>query len=444
MCKKDESEGYFMKNKPKALIYTLGCRVNTCESLSLADRLKECGFEIASPKSTATPDAVIVNTCAVTAEGSRKCAQAVRRYRQKYPDALIVAAGCLCQSGRQIPEADIVFGNADKDAIAPLVKKHVFERPTAQINAVTDILSEKRCSDAIHKTPYMTKCHIKIEDGCDSRCSYCIIPSLRGRVRSKAPDELIREIRERVSEGMCEIVLTGIETGSYGKDLGGVCLCDILEEADKTEGIYLIRLGSLDPYCFTDEFIERLSKLKHLEKHIHLSVQSGADNVLSGMKRKYNRKMLTERINKLYERIPGLYLTADIITGFPGETEEDFEQTLLLAKEVQFFHIHIFPYSEREGTVAATMENSVPPEIRKRRAAELEKVNSECKKILLEKAIGSECEIHFETKKGDCNRGYNSAFVPVAVKCAENLKGMIRKVRITEVLDGEMLAGELI
>lgn len=434
-----------MQKKPKALIYTLGCRVNTCESLSLADRLAERGFEILGTRSTAIPDAVIVNTCAVTAEGSRKCAQAIRRFRQKFGDALIVAAGCLCQSGREIPEAHIVFGNSDKDKIAELVEKYVFSRPEKQIYAVGDILSETRCSDAVHKTAYMTKCNIKIQDGCDSKCSYCIIPSLRGRVRSKDPKKLMSEIKQRVSEGMREIVLTGIETGSYGKDLGDVCLCDILEEADKIEGIYLIRLGSLDPYCFNEEFIERLSKIKHLEKHIHLSVQSGADKVLAGMKRKYNRKMLIERINELYEKIPGLHLTADIITGFPGETEENFEQTLLLAKNVQFFHIHIFPYSEREGTPAAAMSGSVPTEIRKRRAAELEKVNAECKNALLQKAVGSECTVHFETKKGEYNRGYNSAFVPVSVKCAENLKGNICKVRITGVSEEEKrLIGELI
>ncbi len=434
-----------MTKKPTVMIYTLGCRVNTCESLSLADRLSELGYEILGARSEKAPDAVIVNTCAVTAEGSRKCAQAIRRFKQKYPNALIVAAGCLCQSGRALPEADIVFGNADKDAIAPLVKKHTFSRPDGQIYAVGDIASETRCSDAVHKTAYMTKCNIKIEDGCDSRCSYCIIPSLRGKVRSKDPEALIKEIEDRVSEGMREIVLTGIETGSYGKERGDVCLCDILERADKTEGIYLIRLGSLDPYCFTDEFIDRLSRIEHLEKHIHLSVQSGADSVLAGMKRKYNRKMLLERINKLYARIPGLHLTADIITGFPGETEEDFEQTLLLAKEVQFFHIHIFPYSEREGTPAATMAGSVPPEIRKRRAAELERVNAECKTKLLQKAVGSECDVHFETKKGEYNRGYNSAFVPVAVKCTENLKGQIRKVRITGIdLEEMRLTGELI
>ncbi len=434
-----------MEKKAKALIYTLGCRVNTCESHSLADRLTERGFEILPVRSANVPDAVIINTCAVTAEASRKCAQAVRRYRQKHPDALIACAGCLCQSGRQIPEADIVFGNSDKDEIANLVDKHVFARPETQIYAVGDITKEVRCSDAMHKTAYTTKCNIKIEDGCDSKCSYCIIPHLRGRVRSKAPDVLIREIKDRVCEGMREIVLTGIETGSYGKDLGGVCLCDILEEADKIEGIYLIRLGSLDPYCFDEEFIERLSRIKHLEKHIHLSVQSGADNVLAGMKRKYNRKMLTERINALYERIPGLHLTADFITGFPGESKEDFEQTLLLAKEVQFYHMHIFPYSEREGTLAATMENSVPLEVRKRRAAELEKVNTECKKNILQKHIGSECEVHFETKKSEYNRGYNSAFVPVAVKCGGNLKGKIRMVRITAVdFDENRLIGELI
>lgn len=434
-----------MQKKPKALIYTLGCRVNTCESLSLADRLKERGFEILGSRSTEVPDAVIINTCAVTAEGARKCAQAIRRFRQKYKDALIAAAGCLCQSGKEIPEADIVFGNADKDEIALLAEKHVFSRPKKQIYAVGDIAEETRCSDAVHQTAYMTKCNIKIEDGCDSKCSYCIIPSLRGKVRSKDPEKLIGEIKQRVSEGMREIVLTGIETGSYGKDLENVCLCDILEEADKIEGLYLIRLGSLDPYCFNDEFIERLSKIKHLEKHIHLSVQSGSSKVLAGMKRKYNAETLKKRIDTLYEKMPGLHLTADFITGFPGETEEDFKQTVSLAKNVQFFHMHIFPYSEREGTPAATMAKSVPVETRKRRAAELEAVNTECKNILLQKLIGSECTVHFETKKGEYNRGYNSAFVPVSVKCAENLKGRICKVRITGVTEEEKrLIGELI
>lgn len=433
-----------MKRKPKAIIYTLGCRVNTCESLSVADRLCELGYEIISEKSSDIPDAVVINTCAVTAESARKCKQIIRRFRQKYPDVLIAAIGCLCQSKEKLPQADIVMGNCDKNEVADIIAENQGKRLQEQIYLVDDISKQTKCSSAVHSTAYMTKCNIKIEDGCDSKCAYCIIPSLRGRVRSKDPEELMREIEDRVSEGRSEIVLTGIETGSYGKDLKNISLCDILERADKIKGLYLIRLGSLDPFCFNDEFIDRISKLEHLEKHIHLSVQSGADNVLAKMRRKYNRKTLQERIRKLYKAIPDLNITADIIVGFPGETRQDFEETAEFAKEANFFHMHIFPYSEREGTEAAKMPDSVPIEERRARAAELEKINGLCKNKILQNSKGKVYTVHFETKKDDYNRGYTEGFVPVKVKNKENLKGRIMKIRCIDTDEsGTGLIGEI-
>ncbi len=416
-----------------AYIYTLGCRVNTCESLSLADMLKARGYTILPKNSNKTPDAVVVNTCAVTSESARKSRQAVRRFRQRFPDAIIAAAGCAVQTDGEIPEADIICGTAEKQKLADIIASLGKARPENQIKSITDIDSYRICDSAVYSTPYKSRCHIKIEDGCDSRCAYCIIPSLRGRVRSKAPDELLCEINERISEGAKEIVLTGIETGAYGKDLKNTSLIDILEAADKISGLYLMRLGSMDPACFTDEFIARVAKLEHFEKHIHLSVQSGCSKTLAAMKRKYNAEYLENRIEKLYSSIDGLMLTADMITGFPGETDEDFRTTAEFAKKAKFLHMHIFPYSEREGTVAATMSGSVPVSVRKERAAELERINAECKHFRLQSAVGKLETVHFETKKGELNTGYTKSYMPVRVRLSDDLKGRVCKVRIDGV-----------
>lgn len=420
-----------------ALVYTLGCRVNTCESLSFADRLSENGFKILAKNSNKTPDVVFVNTCAVTAESARKSKQIVRRYRQKFPESTIVAAGCAVQAGENF-DADIVFGNGDKDEIAKLC---LSGKPSEKIVSVPDAELFEKCSDASYITPYKSRCHIKIEDGCDSKCAYCIIPSLRGHVRSKDPEKLISEIKSRVSDGAKEIVLTGIETGSYGKDLENISLAHILEEADKLDGLYLIRLGSMDPFSIDDEFIERISKLKHFENHFHLSVQSGCSKTLAAMKRKYNAERLWETIEKLYEKFPDIALTADIITGFPGETDEDFEKTLEFAKKAKFLHMHIFPYSERSGTVACEMDGKVPVETRHRRAEILGKVNIENKQKRLESAVGKVETVHFETKKGGLNTGYTRSYMPVTVECDEDLKGQVRKVKIEKVENLTLIGG---
>lgn len=431
-----------MKDALYAMTYTLGCRVNACESLSFADRLAERGFTVLSQDSVKIPDVVFINTCAVTAESARKSRQIVRRFRQKYPAALIIAAGCLCQSGDRDIDADIVFGSGDKDSIASLAVEYCKKRPTEQIYLVGDIANETKCSGAVYTTHYKDRAHIKIEDGCSNRCAYCIIPRLRGKVRSKAPDELLCEIAEKVKGGSFEILLTGIETGAYGKDLDGIGLIDVLERADRIPGLYLIRLGSLDPYIFNDDFIERFSKLEHIERHIHLSVQSGCSKILAGMKRRYNAETLLERVEKIYKAMPDVCLTADIITGFPGETDEDFAKTLEFAKKAEFLHIHIFPYSEREGTVAATMEGSVPVQIRRRRAAQLAKLCAESKAKKLASAVGTVQTVHFESRKSGMNVGYTRSYMPVRVEDTDDLHGKIIPVSVVST-DGKVLYGKV-
>lgn len=431
-----------MKKSPTAYIYTLGCRVNTCESLSLADRLSENGYRILKSVDKETPDLIVVNTCAVTAESERKSAKAVRSFHSKFPDAVIMAAGCAVQlsDGKGFEAARVLIGNSDKDVLAHYAK----DMPKEKLSNIVSPDEFTRCSNSFSHTRYKTKCTVKIEDGCDSHCSYCIIPSLRGRVRSKDPDVLLEEIREKVESGAREIVLTGIETGSYGKELSGVSLSDILEKADDIDGLYLIRLGSMDPFCFNDGFISRIASLRHFEKHLHISVQSGSSKILALMRRKYNAEMLLERIKKLYRAIPGLMLSADVIVGFPGETEADFEDTCRFAKEAEFYHMHIFPYSEREGTEAATMAGSVPPAERRRRASELERINLECKRKRLNEAVGGFDTVHFETQKDGVNKGYTSSFIPVRVECDEDLRDKIFRVKIKSAdLDGLCLTAEL-
>ena len=289
-----------------------------------------------------------------------------------------------------------------------------------------------------------TRAYIKIQDGCENHCAYCIIPAARGSIRSKVPSDVLREVRT-LTEGDCrEIVLTGIETASWGRDLEGVSLADLLEAVDKIEGIGRVRLGSLDPSLMKQEFVDRIAKLKSLTPHFHISMQSGSSAVLAGMRRKYNRDMALAGIERLRAAFPRLELTTDFIVGFPGESEADFADTLSFAKAADFLQMHVFAYSKRKGTPAAEMKNQIPTAVKKERSAKLIALGAELRKGRMERALQSPvCEVLFETYENGMAIGHTDTFLEIAVPSPVPLHSEIRSVRLTQT-EGARLFGTLL
>ncbi|MBR2345995.1 MAG: tRNA (N(6)-L-threonylcarbamoyladenosine(37)-C(2))-methylthiotransferase MtaB [Clostridia bacterium] len=428
-------------------IYTLGCKVNQYESEAIAEELEKHGIRIAPPSSVC--DAYIINTCTVTAESDRKARQFIRRVISKNPSAYVIVTGCLAQTSPEavgaIDGVDAVIGNSEK-LLSAKVLLALFEKgeKNAAPQIFVDDIDEAGFEGMAITKFDRTRAYVKIEDGCENKCTYCIIPYARGKVRSKDPDELLYEVRALVRGGCREIVLTGIETASYGKDLGGVDLADILCRIDKIEGIGRVRLGSLDPSLIRPDFVKKIASLSCLAPHFHLSLQSGSDKVLALMKRKYNSRMAMNAINLLREYIPDVKFTTDVIVGFPEESEEDFFDTARFVAEAGFLMVHIFPYSKREGTPAAKMQCQIPNEEKSRRLHALEKIAAESRLSLLEREVAERpCrEVLFETYSDGYAHGHTDDFLEVSVKSGTPLRSETRRVRL-EHTDGKVCFGVL-
>ncbi len=425
-------------------IYTLGCKVNQYESEAIAEGLAARGFSVV-PFSQVC-DAYIVNTCTVTAESDRKARQLIRRAIKTNPAAYIIVTGCMAEvfsdKLAKIEGIDYICGNGRKlqvlDAIENLFAQgHKNATPKIEI-APLDEFEQMQISKFDR-----TRAYIKIEDGCENRCTYCIIPEARGKVRSKAPADVLNEVRALIAGGCREVVLTGIETASYGRDFdNGYRFADLLEEVDAIPGIGRVRLGSLDPSLMKPEFVNRIARLKSLTPHFHLSMQSGSDKILALMKRKYNRKMALEGMERLRAAMPNVQFTTDIIVGFPGETEEDFALTVDFAKKAKFLMIHVFPYSERRGTVAATLPGRVPEEIRHQRVRELSVIQAEIQKEILESYTNTAVSVLFETYTDGIAIGHTDTFVEVSCPAPHPLPAQTRTVYITGN-DGKKCVGTL-
>ena len=435
-------------NKHTVGILTLGCKVNQYESEAIAERLSAQGFEI--HPSNEECDAYIINTCTVTAESDRKARQFVRRAIAKNPEAFILVTGCLAQTNPEniaaIAGVDYVCGNTDKliiaDALCNLFAK-------GEKNKKTEIFVRDIDSAGFEKMEIKhfdrTRAYIKIEDGCESKCTYCIIPYARGKIRSKAPEEVICEVTNFVKNGCREVVLTGIETASYGKDLTGYTFADLLCDIDKIEGDFRVRLGSLDPSCLTEKFVQRIKNLQKLAPHFHISMQSGSSKTLRNMKRKYNADQALANMERLRTAMPNVRYTTDIIVGFPGESEDDFTETLEFAKKANFLMIHVFPFSARQGTPAAKMSEQVPQEIKKRRSAELISLensirNTEFDNIL---AKGGTHKVLFESFEKGFAYGHTPDFLEVAVKTDMPMHSEVLNVKLISH-NGETFFGEIV
>jgi len=432
----------------KACIYTLGCRVNQYESDAIMQELKKLGAEIVS--SSERCDVCIINTCSVTAESDRKSKQIIRRLISSNPNAVIIVTGCFSQinpkSTMEIEGVSLVCGNNDKSIIAKKAFE-LYEGRNAHCELImSDINSGAFDVMSVGAPLNRTRAFIKIQDGCNSKCAYCIIPYARGRIRSNSPKNILKEAHNVVNEGCHEIVFTGIETAAYGKDTNNKhSLGDLLIEANKIEGLKRIRLGSLDPSAITLDLVEKFKKTDKIMPHFHISMQSGCTKTLNAMKRKYNIDMAKKSIGYLRDAFPNVMLSADVITGFPGESDEDFQETLEFFREQKFLHLHVFPYSKRAGTPAAEMKSQVPEDVKKERLHKLTAQQKAIKRELLEEFVASSpsIEVLFESFDGEYVLGHTTNFIEVKAKSPQARSGEFLLVRPTDS-DGEFVFGEII
>ena len=427
----------------KVLFKTLGCKVNRYDTETLRE-LFACGDILSVNEGEDIPDIVVVNSCTVTAESDRKTRQTVRKMRRQYPAAVIAVTGCMPQArpekAKTLTDADIIIGNALNSELPALVKKFMKQRDKI-VESKPHRPHEKISPLSSHSFEGRTRAFVKIEDGCNRFCSYCIVPYARGRVRSKPPQRITEELTAFAAAGYKEAVIAGINLSAYGSDIG-LTLPDGVKAAD-VEGIERLRLGSLEPDQLTPEVLDGLKSVKKLCGQFHLSLQSGSDGVLKRMNRKYDTALYRRIISDIRARFENCSVTTDIMTGFPGETDEEFNETLDFVKEIGFSKVHIFCYSRREGTPAAQMENQVDEQVKTARSKVLSKVAAKCAKDFFAAQVGRIENVLFEQQKDGFFEGYTENYTPVKVKAENGLKGEILPVKITECID-EGCFGEVV
>ena len=444
----------------KAALHNLGCKVNAYETEALQQLLEEAGYEIVSFHEKA--DVYVINTCSVTNMADRKSRQMLHRAKKMNPDAAVVAAGCYVQTkeeeAKQDLAIDILIGNNQKNELVHRLDEFFAEREEAnaenaqkesdtnhqnKVEAVVDINHEPQCFEemSLTKTAEHTRAFVKVQDGCNQFCSYCIIPYARGRVRSRNIESVLKEIRGLAKMGYQEVALAGIHLSSYGVDCEE-SLLHLIQEIHKIDGIRRIRLGSLEPQIVTEEFARELSSLEKICPHFHLSLQSGCDATLKRMNRKYTVAQYEEGCRLLRKYFTHPAITTDVIVGFPGETEEEFETTKAFLEKIHFYEMHIFKYSKRQGTRAAVMENQVPEEIKTKRSAELIALSERMSNEFRSYYLGREEEVLFE-EPAEINGktmyvGYTKEYVKVATESDESLENVMRRGRIDYALTDEI------
>ncbi len=427
----------------KYKISTLGCKVNQVETQALETMLRERGFALAAANEVA--DLVIVNTCAVTAESGRKSRQAIRRLMQENPGAVSAVCGCFSQLSpkeTQTIGADIVHGSGDKARFCDDIMRMISEK---QKLLWTDDPFSRRIFEELDggAVEGRTRAMLKIQDGCVNFCTYCIIPYTRGRVRSLPTDRCAAQAKMLTEQGFRELVVTGIEIASYGKDLNGnYDLTDAVEAIASASGDMRIRLGSLEPTIVTPDFCRRLAATGKICDHFHLSLQSGCDKTLAAMNRKYDTARFYEAVCLLRECFPDCGITCDLIVGFPGETEDDFAETLAFIEKCDFSSMHIFPYSIRPGTKAAAMEGQLTHAEKSKRAAAAQEIAEKMEKRFLSACVGKTFSVLFETEQGQMSVGHTTNYAQVSVYGGQ-MRGLVKSVKITGTL-GKMLVGIVI
>ena len=431
-----------------AALHNLGCKVNSYETEAMQQLLEEAGYEIVPFHEKA--DVYIINTCSVTNIADRKSRQMLHRAKKQNPDAVVVAAGCYVQAAAEELKADlavdVIIGNNKKKDLVPILEEYFKDKSdSSHVIEISETHEYERLS--IHKIADHTRAFLKIQDGCNQFCSYCIIPYTRGRVRSRRPDEVVDEVRELAAAGYQEVVLTGIHLSSYGVDFKEEekkeNLLSLIKQVHEVEGIRRIRLGSLEPRIITEEFAQALASMPKFCPHFHLSLQSGCDKTLKRMNRHYTTEEYAAGCEILRRYFDNPAITTDVIVGFPGETEEEFEETKAFLERIGFYEMHIFKYSRRAGTRADRMPDQIPEQVKSVRSEILLKLEKQMSKAYRESFSGKKKTVLLEEKTEIGGRaymiGHTMEYVKAVVPYADNLKNKMTEGILKEALNDEVL-----
>ena len=434
----------------KVAFYTLGCKVNQYETEAMLEMFKKDGYEQVDSEEFA--DVYVINTCTVTHMSDRKSRQYIRRMKKKNPKAIIAVVGCYSQVSPEeileIEEVNLVMGTNERRTIVEEIKKIQENNEIKKVSTVDDIMKVRAFEEIeVSQSNGRTRAFMKIQDGCDRFCTYCIIPYARGgKVRSRDIESIVNEAKTLAENGYKEVVLTGIHVASYGKDLreSNIKLLDVIKRINEIDGIERIRTSSVEPILFTDEFVDEILKMEKVCPHYHLSLQSGCDETLKRMNRRYTTKEYKDIVNKLREKIPNVAITTDVIVGFPGETNDEFNKTYDFLRDIELSQMHVFKYSPRKGTPAATMENQIDPQIKQFRSDQLISLSKNNFNKFASKFIGSEMDVLFEQNIVDNKyEGLTPNYIRVVVESDKDIQGDILKVKITDVKD-EYVEGILV
>ena len=431
----------------KVAFYTLGCKVNQYETEAMLEMFKKDGYTQVDSEEFA--DVYVINTCTVTHMSDRKSRQYIRRMKKKNPNAIIAVVGCYSQVSPEeileIEEVNLVMGTNERRQIVEEIKKLDASKKASTVDDIMKVRAFEEIE--INQTNGRTRAFMKIQDGCDRFCTYCIIPYARGgRVRSRDLESIINEANKLANNGYKEIVLTGIHVASYGKDVkdADTNLLTVIKAIDKIEGVERIRLSSVEPLLMTDEFIDTVAKMPKVCPHFHLSLQSGCDETLKRMNRRYTTKEYKDIVDKLRQKMPNVAITTDVIVGFPGETNNEFSQTYEFLRDIELSQMHVFKYSPRKGTPAADMENQIDPQMKQMRSDKLIALNKQNFTNFAKKFEGQEFNVLFEQNIGENKyEGLTPNYIRVIVESEEDIQGKILKTKINDVKD-EYVEGILV
>lgn len=419
-------------------IYTLGCKVNTYESSVMKDLMVDAGYQFVLTEEDA--DVVLINTCTVTNMAHNKSLKIIRHARKVHPNAILLVCGCVSQTSFEEVkglDVDIVLGNKNKSQIVSMIEEYKKEKNKIyDHHDLSNVPFENMCLNHFDHT----RAFVKIQDGCNNFCSYCIIPYTRGGVRSKKKEDVLEEVKNLVKRGHQEIVLTGIHTGNYGAEFDHYDFANLLEDLIKVDGLKRIRISSIEMNEINDRVLELIKNNSIFVDHMHIPLQSGSDAILKSMNRKYAKADFIKKMEQLKEIRPEISITTDVIVGFPGETEELFEETIDTIKKVGFSKLHVFPYSRRNGTKASEMPNQVSEEEKKKRVHVLLELSRTLEQAYQTRFVGKSMDVLFETYKNGYNYGHTGNYLMVQVK-GENLQNQIREVLLVE--ENDKLVGKL-
>ncbi len=430
----------------RAAFYTLGCKVNQYETEAMIESFENAGYETA--EYTEYADVYIINTCTVTNMGDRKSRQIIRRALELNPDAFVAVVGCYSQIAPkevlEIPGVSLVVGTNERSRIVELVE-YAMEKEE-KLNLVNDIMEVREFEEmSIKNYKSRTRAFLKIQEGCDQYCTYCIIPYARGHIRSRKPESIIAEVKELAQNGFREVVLTGIHVASYGRDLGDTSLIEIIEKVHQVDGIERIRMSSVDPNVMTEEFIGRLKNLPKICRHFHLSLQSGCDETLKRMNRKYTTEEYKIVVGKLREAFADVAITTDLIVGFPGETEEEFLKTAAFIEEISFSAMHVFKYSPREGTPASKYKDQVKPQVKDARSKLVTSIARKNEEKFKKSFIGGRRSVLYERsidEKNSLYEGLTDNYIRVVSESQSDIKGKIIETTLLELRE-DYMAGKI-